>query len=218
MLGPHQGCCRGHGDSSEDRGLLTTPGPGVWPALVRPVGGDLRLGGGGWTGLVGDPGNGHLPYWVAPGVRGEQELELGQSFPGPSSQEFTCSTTSAANDQRVGVLCPSATPLPPRQVSSLSSPWAVSDGFFAFLLWTLALASSRRPEPSSVEVEPKKLKGKRELFVTKGFQQVDFWCKWSGGSGQLLLSPRAPCATGLGILCPSSRERLLPRHTGFSLS
>nr|XP_048284189.1 PR domain-containing protein 11 isoform X1 [Myodes glareolus] len=34
---------------------------------------------------------------------------------------------------------------------------------------------SRRPEPSSVEVEPKKLKGKRELFVTKGFQQVDFW-------------------------------------------
>ncbi|XP_057636190.1 PR domain-containing protein 11 isoform X3 [Chionomys nivalis] len=34
---------------------------------------------------------------------------------------------------------------------------------------------SRRPEPSSVEAEPRKLKGKRELFVTKSFQQVDFW-------------------------------------------
>ncbi|XP_075817594.1 PR domain-containing protein 11 isoform X2 [Microtus pennsylvanicus] len=34
---------------------------------------------------------------------------------------------------------------------------------------------SRRPEPSSVDAEPKKLKGKRELFVTKSFQQVDFW-------------------------------------------
>ncbi|XP_051040089.1 PR domain-containing protein 11 isoform X4 [Phodopus roborovskii] len=34
---------------------------------------------------------------------------------------------------------------------------------------------SRRPEPSSMEVEPKKLKGKRDLIVTKSFQQVDFW-------------------------------------------
>ncbi|XP_036040587.1 PR domain-containing protein 11 isoform X3 [Onychomys torridus] len=34
---------------------------------------------------------------------------------------------------------------------------------------------SRRPEPSSMEVEPKKLKGKRDLLVTKSFQQVDFW-------------------------------------------
>ncbi|XP_029412999.1 PR domain-containing protein 11 isoform X2 [Nannospalax galili] len=34
---------------------------------------------------------------------------------------------------------------------------------------------SRRPEPSSMEVEPKKLKGKRDFIVTKNFQQVDFW-------------------------------------------
>ncbi|XP_052578849.1 PR domain-containing protein 11 isoform X1 [Peromyscus californicus insignis] len=34
---------------------------------------------------------------------------------------------------------------------------------------------SRRPEPASMEVEPKKLKGKRDLIVTKSFQQVDFW-------------------------------------------
>ncbi|KAM5247442.1 PR domain-containing protein 11 isoform 2-T2 [Ctenodactylus gundi] len=34
---------------------------------------------------------------------------------------------------------------------------------------------SRRPEPSAVEVEPKKLKGKRDLLMPKGFQQVDFW-------------------------------------------
>ncbi|XP_040601826.1 PR domain-containing protein 11 isoform X2 [Mesocricetus auratus] len=34
---------------------------------------------------------------------------------------------------------------------------------------------SRRPEPSSMEVEPKKLKGKRDFIVTKSFQQVDFW-------------------------------------------
>ncbi|XP_028634399.1 PR domain-containing protein 11 isoform X3 [Grammomys surdaster] len=34
---------------------------------------------------------------------------------------------------------------------------------------------SRRLEPSSMEVEPKKLKGKRDLIVTKSFQQVDFW-------------------------------------------
>ncbi|XP_029330222.1 PR domain-containing protein 11 isoform X3 [Mus caroli] len=34
---------------------------------------------------------------------------------------------------------------------------------------------SRRLDPSSMEVEPKKLKGKRDLIVTKSFQQVDFW-------------------------------------------
>ncbi|XP_031226955.1 PR domain-containing protein 11 isoform X3 [Mastomys coucha] len=34
---------------------------------------------------------------------------------------------------------------------------------------------SRRLEPSSMEVEPKKLKGKRDLIVAKNFQQVDFW-------------------------------------------
>ncbi|XP_012930382.2 PR domain-containing protein 11 isoform X2 [Heterocephalus glaber] len=34
---------------------------------------------------------------------------------------------------------------------------------------------SRRPEPLAVEVEPKKLKGKRDLIVPKSFQQVDFW-------------------------------------------
>lgn len=34
---------------------------------------------------------------------------------------------------------------------------------------------SRRPEPSAMEVEPKKLKGKRDLIVPKSFQQVDFW-------------------------------------------
>lgn len=28
-----------------------------------------------------------------------------------------------------------------------------------------------------MEVEPKKLKGKRDLIMTKSFQQVDFWCK-----------------------------------------
>lgn len=30
----------------------------------------------------------------------------------------------------------------------------------------------------AMEVEPKKLKGKRDLMVPKSFQQVDFWCKW----------------------------------------
>ncbi|XP_031798676.1 PR domain-containing protein 11 isoform X4 [Sarcophilus harrisii] len=34
---------------------------------------------------------------------------------------------------------------------------------------------SGRPDPSSMEVEPKKPKGKRELIMTKSFQQVDFW-------------------------------------------
>ncbi|XP_010610801.2 PR domain-containing protein 11 isoform X1 [Fukomys damarensis] len=34
---------------------------------------------------------------------------------------------------------------------------------------------SRRPEPLAMEVEPKKLKGKRDLIVPKSFQQVDFW-------------------------------------------
>ncbi|XP_020938806.1 PR domain-containing protein 11 isoform X1 [Sus scrofa] len=37
------------------------------------------------------------------------------------------------------------------------------------------LASSRRPDPSAMEVEPKKLKGKRDLIMPKSFQQVDFW-------------------------------------------
>ncbi|XP_059565569.1 PR domain-containing protein 11 isoform X2 [Myotis daubentonii] len=34
---------------------------------------------------------------------------------------------------------------------------------------------SRRPDPSAMEVEPKKLKGKRDLIMPKSFQQVDFW-------------------------------------------
>ncbi|XP_032269852.1 PR domain-containing protein 11 isoform X3 [Phoca vitulina] len=34
---------------------------------------------------------------------------------------------------------------------------------------------SRRPDPSTMEMEPKKLKGKRELIMPKSFQQVDFW-------------------------------------------
>ncbi|XP_009458564.3 PR domain-containing protein 11 isoform X3 [Pan troglodytes] len=34
---------------------------------------------------------------------------------------------------------------------------------------------SRRPDSSAMEVEPKKLKGKRDLIVPKSFQQVDFW-------------------------------------------
>ncbi|KAF4008471.1 hypothetical protein Celaphus_00009343 [Cervus elaphus hippelaphus] len=34
---------------------------------------------------------------------------------------------------------------------------------------------SRRPDPSVMEVEPRKLKGKRDLIMPKSFQQVDFW-------------------------------------------
>uniref|UniRef100_A0A2K5VRD4 PR domain-containing protein 11 n=2 Tax=Macaca TaxID=9539 RepID=A0A2K5VRD4_MACFA len=34
---------------------------------------------------------------------------------------------------------------------------------------------SRRPDSSAMEVEPKKLKGKRDLIMPKSFQQVDFW-------------------------------------------
>ncbi|XP_024414703.1 PR domain-containing protein 11 isoform X1 [Desmodus rotundus] len=34
---------------------------------------------------------------------------------------------------------------------------------------------SRRPDPLAMEVEHKKLKGKRDLMMPKSFQQVDFW-------------------------------------------
>ncbi|XP_064280982.1 PR domain-containing protein 11 isoform X3 [Passer domesticus] len=34
---------------------------------------------------------------------------------------------------------------------------------------------SGRPDPQSTEMEPKKLKGKRDVIMTKSFQQVDFW-------------------------------------------
>ncbi|XP_037594794.1 PR domain-containing protein 11 isoform X4 [Cebus imitator] len=34
---------------------------------------------------------------------------------------------------------------------------------------------SRRPDSSAMEVEPRKLKGKRDLIMPKSFQQVDFW-------------------------------------------
>ncbi|XP_035118329.2 PR domain-containing protein 11 isoform X6 [Callithrix jacchus] len=34
---------------------------------------------------------------------------------------------------------------------------------------------SRRPDSSAMEVEPKKLKGRRDLIMPKSFQQVDFW-------------------------------------------
>lgn len=140
---------------------------------------------GGHAGLVGDPGDvltGCQPSLLdSSGVRGEQALDgWGQSFPEPNSQEFPRSTAPTVNSQPVGVFLPICNSLPPGQVSSLSSPWVVSDGFIAFLfffLWARARSSSRRLEPSSMEVEPKKLKGKRDLIVTKSFQQVDFWCK-----------------------------------------
>ncbi|XP_058686146.1 PR domain-containing protein 11 isoform X3 [Poecile atricapillus] len=32
-----------------------------------------------------------------------------------------------------------------------------------------------RPDSQSIEMEPKKLKGKRDVIMTKSFQQVDFW-------------------------------------------
>ncbi|KAM6254154.1 PR domain-containing protein 11 isoform 3-T4 [Spheniscus humboldti] len=41
--------------------------------------------------------------------------------------------------------------------------------------WYAAELCSGRPDPQSMEVEPKKLKGKRDLIMTKSFQQVDFW-------------------------------------------
>lgn len=51
-----------------------------------------------------------LPNWTASGVRGEQALDgLGQSFPGPNSQEFLRSTAPTVNSQPGGVLCSSAT-------------------------------------------------------------------------------------------------------------
>lgn len=55
---------------------------------------------GDWAGLVGDLGDGHLPYWAAPGVRGEQALEgLGQSFSAQLSGihvlHYSCSQQSA---------------------------------------------------------------------------------------------------------------------------
>ncbi|RMC00304.1 hypothetical protein DUI87_22911 [Hirundo rustica rustica] len=34
---------------------------------------------------------------------------------------------------------------------------------------------SGRPDPQSMEMEPQKLKGKRDVIMTKSFQQVDFW-------------------------------------------
>lgn len=57
------------------------------------------------------------------------------------------------------------------------------------------LASSRRPDPLAMEVEHKKLKGKRDLMMPKSFQQVDFWCKWSLGLFAELLLPSFPTAS-----------------------
>lgn len=74
-----------------------------------------------------------LPNWTASGVRGEQALDgLGQSFPGPNSQEFLRSTAPTVNSQPGGVLCSSATLC---LLDSLSAPWVVSDGFFAFFFF-----------------------------------------------------------------------------------
>lgn len=69
---------------------------------------------------------------------------------------------------------PPALLLWPRLLCSLASP-----SLMASLLSLMApvLASSRRPDPSAMEVEHKKLKGKRDLIMPKSFQQVDFWCK-----------------------------------------
>lgn len=68
VLGADQGGRGGDGDGGEDRSLLTTPRPGVWPALVRPQCGDRRgrsgasLGWRGWRPWGESPLSAHLPY------------------------------------------------------------------------------------------------------------------------------------------------------------
>ncbi|KAI4537288.1 hypothetical protein MG293_012151 [Ovis ammon polii] len=53
---------------------------------------------------------------------------------------------------------------------------------------------SRRSDPSVMEVEPRKLKGKRDLIMPKSFQQVDFWYTGPG------LSESSPLATEVSII------------------
>lgn len=91
---------------------------------------------------------------------------------------FRCPCTEWA--AWLGLLGPCRIPVASWPGPRLLCPPA-SRSLMASLLSPLApgLASSRRPDPSSMEVEPKKLKGKRELIMPKSFQQVDFWCKWS---------------------------------------
>lgn len=47
--------------------------------------------------------------------------------------------------------------------------------------------SSQKLDSHSVDVEPKKLKGKQELVMSKSFQQVDFWCKYLIGDLTILV-------------------------------
>lgn len=85
-------------------------------------------------------------------------------------------------------------------------------------LMASVLDSSRRPDPSAMEVEPKKLKGKRDLIMPKSFQQVDFWCKWSLGlfPGLLLPSPPIPDPISLrefaGLILMIGPHLLCTRH------
>lgn len=108
-----------------------------------------------------------------------------------------------------------------RSLASLLTNLSLSDGFFAFFTIPV-LASSRRPDPSAMEVEPKKLKGKRDLIMPKSFQQVDFWCKWSLElfPGLLFPTPLTPhpislrefaaviIMIGTHLLCTRHRSRL----------
>ena len=95
----------------------------------------------------------------------------------------------------------------------LCPPASHSDGFVLSLLAPV-LTSSRRSDPSVMEVEPRKLKGKRDLIMPKSFQQVDFWCKWSLGLflTTLTITPtptpsllrgfaEAPLTIGTHLLC-----------------
>lgn len=145
------------------------------------------------AGLIGDPGKSSLlpcsGQLLGPGVgtgsRKTQAVTQEGLNPGLRTPIFLL---SASSDKQAGwgsSTCPILVAFWPSS-RLLCPPASHSDGFVLSLLAPV-LASSRRPEPSVMEVEPRKLKGKRDLIMPKSFQQVDFWCKWS--LGLFLITP-----------------------------
>lgn len=163
-----------------------------------------------WAGLVGDPGESF--HYLPPSLTCSAQFLGAEVSAGPGSgpgrpssrpQDSWLSTWPCTEwAGQLELLCPPTSHGFLARASVLCLP--ASHSLMASLLSLLApvLASSRRADPSAMEVEPKKLKGKRDLVMPKSFQQVDFWCKWSWGLflGYTSLHPSPPPHLCLGYL------------------
>ncbi|XP_036852569.1 PR domain-containing protein 11 isoform X3 [Manis javanica] len=172
-LSPHTRCSPGapgpRGGRAPREGLEFFPGgaPSRRPSLALAFSGSLRVPLPAASQLRA-PGAGKKPHAPArnagPGGRGAgagqgragqgRELPAGKDRMTENMKECLAQTKAAMGDMVTVVKTEVCSPLRDQEYGQ---------------------PCSRRADPSAMEVEPKKLKGKRDLVMPKSFQQVDFW-------------------------------------------